>query len=270
MSVANPSPYDEPQHDPISTPPSGISGKPIEEIIEVVEAWFGENFQDPVHHTPIDDGEYVYIWGGPYETRDIIENIFADELTDEEIRAVTEALDSESLEWVPHSRRQQPPDDYDPGTAEPVKTTEQLHQQMLEYIADAEKLLAKVDPKPSPASIQGIGHNNPPEAIDEVPVSRKEFDELREALASLKAQSVQPNNNDQVKADEARQSVESTGKKILSWTFGRIADFAKEAIKGAGKVFGTAPYETWHQLGVSLQDVAQAAEQWLHALHFWF
>ena len=27
--------------------------------------WFQNNFEDPAHNTPRDEGEYVFIWGSP-------------------------------------------------------------------------------------------------------------------------------------------------------------------------------------------------------------
>ena len=84
-----------------------------ENAVGLIKDWFFENFEDPAHHTPRDSGEFVYIWGGPYDARDIIENVFADTASDELINATIDEVEREGIEWVPNSRRLQPPEDYD-------------------------------------------------------------------------------------------------------------------------------------------------------------
>ncbi len=40
--------------------------------------WFLENYDDPVNHCPYDEGDYVWIYGGPYDAREEIEAHFPD------------------------------------------------------------------------------------------------------------------------------------------------------------------------------------------------
>jgi hypothetical protein len=56
-----------------------------EDAIEAIKDWFLVNFEDPVHSTPYEsaEGGYIYIWGGPYETRDIVEHFFSDAASEE-------------------------------------------------------------------------------------------------------------------------------------------------------------------------------------------
>jgi hypothetical protein len=44
--------------------------------VEQVVGWFFENFEDPVNSTPWDEGEYVYIWGGPYYASEELDAAF--------------------------------------------------------------------------------------------------------------------------------------------------------------------------------------------------
>ena len=166
--------YEGHQLDPSSPIPEGLSGEPIEDIVEAVREWFFHNFEDPAEHTPRDGGEYVYIWGGPYDTRDIIENIFADSLTDDEITQVIKDLERDGAEWVPADRRIQPPEDDDDEA--PVPAPEELHAALLARIAEAEAAIQQAEPYLQKEAPPGIGHNNPPESIaDEAPVTRAEF-----------------------------------------------------------------------------------------------
>jgi hypothetical protein len=47
-----------------------------ESVVDVMVEWFFSNFVDPVHNTPWDEGEYIYIWGGPYYAREELEDAF--------------------------------------------------------------------------------------------------------------------------------------------------------------------------------------------------
>ena len=50
----------------------------VEEQKEKIRKWFLNNYEDPANCCPYEDGEYQYIWGGPYEPREVIEEYFGD------------------------------------------------------------------------------------------------------------------------------------------------------------------------------------------------
>jgi hypothetical protein len=147
--------WDEVQHDPLTLPPDDFDGMSTDDAVELIKEWFFENFEDPVHSTPYEsaEGGYQYIWGGPYNTRDIIENIFADSASEELIRAAIEEIQSEGLEWVPNSRRLQPPDEEDPPEP-PLEDASTLHAKMLRRISSLEKAMAQL-PDFAPGSLGG-------------------------------------------------------------------------------------------------------------------
>jgi hypothetical protein len=63
----------------------------IDDIAECVASWFLTNYEDPVHSTPWDEGAYVYIWGGPLDTREIVEDALLRVVPDEEREEFIEA-----------------------------------------------------------------------------------------------------------------------------------------------------------------------------------
>jgi hypothetical protein len=69
--------------------------------------WFFKNFKDPAESTSRDEGDWVYIWGGPYYARDELEYAFpnVDERT---IEAAVLRIEEEDWEWAPASRRMRP------------------------------------------------------------------------------------------------------------------------------------------------------------------
>ena len=64
------------------TPVPNLWGLRRGEAIQRVTDWFFSNFEDPVHHTPWDEGGYVYIWGGPYDAREEIEAAFGSQISE--------------------------------------------------------------------------------------------------------------------------------------------------------------------------------------------
>jgi hypothetical protein len=49
--------------------------KPMTTKQQIVD-WFCAHYEDPAHHTPCDEGEYVWIHGGPFDAREEIERKF--------------------------------------------------------------------------------------------------------------------------------------------------------------------------------------------------
>jgi hypothetical protein len=188
------------------------------------------------------EGGYQYIWGGPDETADIIENVFAGRTKREVVKEVVERLDNESSLWVPSSsRRQAPPedaadwDDLDGLELSP----EELHKEMQGRIGTLEAALKHVPKPPS-----GMGHNRPPEPMDVEPLDQKDRAEIMVACETLKAQPPEPMNKDAATA--AYMQLGAKQNKLRSWLAQQGTVFATEAVKESGKQFGKwAPAAFW-------------------------
>ena len=95
---------------PPSDPPD-IRGLDDSDAPTKMTSWFLANFENPAEETPWDEGEYVYIWGGPYDAREELDEAFGELATEAAIEAAVEQIeDGEdgSLEWAPASSRMQP------------------------------------------------------------------------------------------------------------------------------------------------------------------
>jgi hypothetical protein len=68
---------------------------------EVMQTWFYGHFEDPVHSCPYDSGEggYQFIYGGPYEANEELQNEFSDIVPYEVIEKLAEELENECSEW---------------------------------------------------------------------------------------------------------------------------------------------------------------------------
>jgi hypothetical protein len=254
--------WDEIQHDPVSDPPN-VSRMAKAAKIDAIIGWFLTNFEDPVHETPYEsaEGGYQYIWGGPYETRDIIESVFAGRVDQSVIEEIIGRLESETSEWVPSSNRRQAPEP-DPfeDDAETGPSQAELYDEMKKRISALEEALERVPKPPS-----GIGHNNPPEPMDLEPLDEDDRREVKDALATLNAQPVAPSNKGL--AATAFMMLEAKRAKLSKWLAQQGVLFTREAVKEAGKQFGRwAPAVFWLWLLHLLVSVIDAAGAWLHVI----
>ncbi len=67
----------------------------------IMRNWFYSNFEDPANHTPYEskEGGYTYIWGGPFDARYELENMFTNYGSAESINELVSELESICTEW---------------------------------------------------------------------------------------------------------------------------------------------------------------------------
>jgi hypothetical protein len=66
-----------------------------EAICEHMVQWFLQNYEDAAESTPVDGGEYVYIWGGPVDAREELDDKFGGLFHEDLIEAATETLEED-------------------------------------------------------------------------------------------------------------------------------------------------------------------------------
>lgn len=107
--------------------------------LEVMELWFRERYEDPAEHTPHDsqEGGYVWIWGGPYDAQEELENEFGGVVRERAIEELAEKLDGECTMWAatPGSDR------YDSGLVADIARITEYYDNFSGAILDLEKLL---------------------------------------------------------------------------------------------------------------------------------
>jgi hypothetical protein len=134
----------------------------------------------------------------PYDTRDIIENVFYRRTSNAVIAAAIDEINSDGFDWVPNSSRRQAPEE-DRDFNDPEPSLSELHASMQQQIDAMQEALPHAPETPG-----GMGHNQPPEPLDIEPLNAEDRAELSDALQVLKAQPVEP-------SDKGKAATGSTG-----------------------------------------------------------
>jgi hypothetical protein len=121
----------------------------------------------------------------------------------------------------------------------------------------------------------GIGGNFPPEALDEEPLSRAEWAELRQLIGELKAQPVVPQQQTPAEAIEAPSRLRYFAGKIASFLGRFLQDYSSGLAKKMGEATATV-VTAWflcllgqkvlQSLADELIRTSDAVEKWLRLL----
>jgi hypothetical protein len=87
------------------TPSPDIRLSSQSEQVERMVEWFYANFEDPADNMPWDEGEYVYIWGGPYYASEELDAVFHGQVPTEVIDLAVREIEREGFDWAPSESR---------------------------------------------------------------------------------------------------------------------------------------------------------------------
>jgi hypothetical protein len=101
--------------------------------------WFHSNYADPVENSPYEsaEGGYVYIWGGPYDPIEELQDEFGGLVPDKVIQELADELCEISVEWTGHPDH----DDVDDYLFESIAQTSEHKKSFEESIYNVEHLL---------------------------------------------------------------------------------------------------------------------------------
>lgn len=182
-----------------------------DQSIQYMKTWFFQNFWDPANETPYNgrEGGYLYVYGGPYNAADELYGHFGDVFDDDEIHQAIDEVEAEGiLDWAPmpgSSYHENPLDeeyeddegaglDKRPGIEE-ISAFDSIRQSLAngaepnlndgyarEKRADLLNHISVLEDVLDRYGTAGIGHNQPPESIGEMPVNPEV---IRPALKDL-------------------------------------------------------------------------------------
>ncbi|WP_456738975.1 hypothetical protein [Bradyrhizobium sp. USDA 4471] len=216
-----------------------------------ISNWFLENFEVPEPGSTYDE----YVWGGPFDAREAITTMFSDThyLNDGLIDAVVDRIELQGTEWVPRGSRL-----VGLTKEEAPRSAEEAYKRMQEHLRALKELLVQAPEVPT-----GIGHNRPPEPIDDTPLEPDDSAQLAKAIEVLETQPVAVIDKG-ASALEASAVIDSKRKKIAGWLARQGDSFASEAVKEAGKQFGRwMPRAFWLLIIERMIGVTDMLAHWL-------
>jgi hypothetical protein len=74
-----------------------------DEKVERMVKWFFKNYEDAAERTPFEsaEGGYQFIWGGPYDAREVLEEMFGSNTDEKLIEQAANEIDNQGSDWVP-------------------------------------------------------------------------------------------------------------------------------------------------------------------------
>ena len=109
-----------------------------EEQIEMMRAWFLENYEDPVERTPYEsrEGGYIYIWGGPYYAHEEL-SVFGGYVPDDVIEELANDLSMDCPEWTSAEK----PSDYEDSYLALILSDNEYFRSFNESIGNIKEIL---------------------------------------------------------------------------------------------------------------------------------
>jgi hypothetical protein len=256
---------------------------------EYIRYWFHRNFEDPANETPRDDGEYIYIWGGPYDAREQLYDEFGSLVSEQVIEEVAVEVEGIAVDWAPgpdhpdHERaaeewraRKESDDQPSSELKDLHAIIDRLSRGLMPSYGDAYELERRHKILDSLQKLKnalraltpphgGIGHNRPPP--DENCLPGSVVDDVRSAGEVISTELAKP-EPDALQVAKATSRLQTA----LAW-FGKKANIAVDSFaKGlggtAGKLTGASLVamvgaSLYPPLGNLLADVVKHLLQWL-------
>jgi len=214
-----------------------------EEQVRVMVSWFHENYENPAERLPHNsrEGGYQWIFGGPTSPDEALQEEFSSFVEYQVIQRAVEELEAEGLEWSPI------PDDEDF-----LDDEEQSNSELLSVLADLRARLEEQLPAP------GIGHNQPPEEIEDAPLTTSEIKNAIEDASTVIdfAAGSEENKSNLIKA---LQSLGKASSVIASWVGERATNGVDAFIKGAATAAGAATVISWDRIASLMERAIELA-----------
>lgn len=216
--------------------------------IESMYAWFHEQFEDPQNETPRSEGEYIYIFGGPFDAGDVLRDYFSSEYKNEWIDAAVDRVQAGgTFEWAPSpygDYYEHPEEDDDLSSVQRSPVPTELRSQILDRLEAIEQKLASLSDGPPP-----IGHNHPPGETDNQPYATDGEIELKKAI-TVAREEVKSDHPDRETIKNSESFFRRIGTDVLNWARKKFDLAADEAIKSGVKVI------VWTEVGKEFLSLA--------------
>lgn len=180
---------DEPDDEDDLAPPGYV---PSDELKE----WFYSAYEDPAQSLPYNSREGGYQWmrGGPYTALEALEEEYGNQYSFEDLEKIASEIEDESgglTEWSPVDDV----NEFDQVEDEPEAPTPEERRLAAEQVRrSAEELDALLAPlidirrdhaEADDHGLPGIGHNRPPDPVEDLGLTADLFEEVRAAMSAI-------------------------------------------------------------------------------------
>ncbi len=256
------------EDNPNGITPGRLKRLPRPRQIETMRAWFEAHFEEPSVSMPRDDGEFVYIRGGPYDAINLLWSEFGGVVPEHIITKLANELNQSSGEWVPINWPESEDDieEQSSRSAAETRSSAELRQKLLTRIEEGRAEVERYG---------GLGHNNSPEEERLVPLSPEDRGQVLSMLDELKQQAASA-APDQARVKVLSSALRSAASRV--WTEAKrkidkgtdkLAENAIVGLAASGKLPDL--YHWAMSAAVSLYHtliaVAHAADLWLGSIH---
>ena len=241
-----------------------------EEQVQLMLQWFYWNFEDPAQSTPYEsrEGGYQFIWGGPYEASDELQARFSGVVSYETIEITVKETDAISWQWVPHSNRIRPEDQIfheSEPTVPSVSAQDYFDSVVRPRLHEIEDSLSRFKNAPPQ-----IGHNRPPDAIYDSPVTETILSQLRQTVHEISVEG-SAGSPDSCRLTETARVFKAVSHQVLGWLAGKADVVAHEIAKSFGSFTGkflaagipVTLAELHFELSTRLSAAADAVFDWI-------
>jgi hypothetical protein len=136
---------------------------------------------------------------------------------------------------------------------------------MAQRVAALEKALANI----TVPQLPGIGHNDPPEPIDRLPLTPKKRRRLKASIATVKAEVKRPRRN-RNKVLAAARRLKPILKTLASFCKKQAANFTRVSVGAAALTAGPLWGNDIHQVSIdAIQEVCLKLSDLIHAVEGW-
>lgn len=257
--------------------PHGYSAEDLQhlgrdELVEVMKTWFYQNFEDPAEKTPYvsAEGGYQWIWGGPYDASEELSSEFGDHVPEDVIEEVVAAVQADGLyEWAPKNIGDDDIVDADEGPWPPIVVTEApvppadeaaARQEVLDRLAALEAAVEKLGDR-SPM----MGHNRPPEPLDDVPLTPHDGRTIRLVIEAVRAEAEKP-KPEVGRVEEGASRLRSVALRLGQWLKQRLDKGADAFATTLGAGLAAALLAKLTGLYEALVGASQAIANWIELL----
>lgn len=145
-----------------------------EAAVDEMYEWFHTHFEDPSNETPRAEGEFIYVWGGPFDASEQVWEVFESEYKEEWIEEAVDLIQADgTFDWAPKSTGdyyEHPDDDQYSADAGGIDI-------ITNGINELRNRLQELPTRPD-----AIGHNQPPEDIGLPPYNEEDKQQIEAIL----------------------------------------------------------------------------------------